>query len=254
MDVKQDIVIQKYKYSKVCIPSKAFRETNALEPIPFGCGCLKSCEDEETCLCLAQHNCFYVDDHLCDLNNKEPLFECNECCSCSNECRNRLVQLGSKYVFQVFQTENKGFGLKSTMHVTKGSFVIEYVGELLTETEAKTRMSKYTPHSSCYLYALREFFGDKKTSHFIDASKVGNESRFINHSCDPNLIMIPVRVNTLFPHFTLFALKDIPLDGELTFDYGVQHMDKVDEQKQCRCLCSSSNCCGVLPFDQGLFL
>ncbi len=52
----------------------------------------------------------------------------------------------------------------------------------------------------------------------MDANKYGNIARFINHSCEPNLV--PVKVFThhqdlRFPHIALFASRKIPKGQEL---------------------------------------
>jgi len=98
---------------------------------------------------------------------------------------------------------------------------------------------------------------------------IGNIGRYINHSCDPNLIMVPVRVSSMVPHLALFARKKIKKGDELCFDYG--DLDRETSSKmslatddveseavsksgtnRTRCLCSSDNCVGVLPYDPQL--
>ncbi|MFQ6665903.1 hypothetical protein Gotur_032457 [Gossypium turneri] len=58
--------------------------------------------------------------------------------------------------------------------------------------------------------------------YFIDASKYGNVSRFINHSCSPNLVNHQVLVDSMDchrAHIGLYASQDISVGEELTFDY-----------------------------------
>ncbi|KAL1183552.1 hypothetical protein V6Z11_A02G190800 [Gossypium hirsutum] len=58
--------------------------------------------------------------------------------------------------------------------------------------------------------------------YFIDASKYGNISRFINHSCSPNLVNHQVLVDSMDchrAHIGLYASQDISVGEELTFDY-----------------------------------
>jgi len=66
---------------------------------------------------------------------------------------------------------------------------------------------------------------DEGTS--IDASRGGDASAFINHSCAPNLFTRTQRGRVLF-----FALHDIARGEELTLDYGISHHDG---RKRCRC-------------------
>uniref|UniRef100_W5LVE4 SET domain-containing protein n=1 Tax=Lepisosteus oculatus TaxID=7918 RepID=W5LVE4_LEPOC len=52
----------------------------------------------------------------------------------------------------------------------------------------------------------------------IDSYRMGNEARFINHSCDPNCEMQKWSVNGVY-RIGLFALKDMSSGTELTYDY-----------------------------------
>ncbi|KAG1662354.1 hypothetical protein FOA52_000019 [Chlamydomonas sp. UWO 241] len=77
----------------------------------------------------------------------------------------------------------------------------------------------------------------------IDAGHVGNAARFINHSCDPNLIVQPVFTrdsrNTLHYYVALFAgKKDIPAYSEVTYDY-IALMTHVAGSS---CMCGAHNC------------
>lgn len=67
-------------------------------------------------------------------------------------------------------------------HILRHSFVIEYVGEVLSPAQFGRRKKQYAKdpsHSHHYFMAL-------KTDQIIDATRKGNVSRFINHSCEPN--------------------------------------------------------------------
>ena len=60
-----------------------------------------------------------------------------------------------------------------------GTFVIEYVGEILEIDEFEERTLRYSASEHFYFMALNG-------KEIIDASRKGNSSRFINHSCEPN--------------------------------------------------------------------
>lgn len=176
----------------------------------------------------------------------EPIYECNDCCSCDKSCINRVTQIPTSLTFNIVEYTFKGRGLTCSQNITKGTFVIEYIGKRITEDEAKVQL-QLKEVSDCYLYVLVEHFGETKCSFYIDARDEGNIARFINHSCQPNLEMIPVRVNGQDPHFALFASKDILAGSELTFSYG--HTNLIDNgHKLKKCLCESDNCSGFLPF------
>ena len=38
---------------------------------------------------------------------------------------------------------------------------------------------------------------------------IGNIGRYANHSCDPNIVIVPVRIQTVIPHLALVASRDI---------------------------------------------
>lgn len=68
------------------------------------------------------------------------LFECNPACDCNEiRCNNRVVQNGMMKRFQLFRTDGKGWGLRTLRFIAKGSYVCEYVGEIITDSEADQR-------------------------------------------------------------------------------------------------------------------
>ena len=63
----------------------------------------------------------------------------------------------------------------------RGSFIREYVGEVLGFKEFKHRVKQYARDQNRHYY-----FMALNADEVIDATVKGNISRFINHSCDPN--------------------------------------------------------------------
>jgi histone-lysine N-methyltransferase SETMAR len=138
--------------------------------------------------------------------------------------------------------------------------VCEYAGEVLGELEAELRNQQDRKNQSGnYIYWIRENFGDKNvTQTIVDPTTLGNIGRYLNHSCDPNLVACPVRIDCLVPTIAFFATRSIQREEELTFDYGVNSDNatsdvtilKSDEslEQLTLCLCHSKNCRGKLPF------
>jgi len=62
-----------------------------------------------------------------------------------------------------------------------GTFVMEYVGEVLDYRAFKSRTRRYA-RENCEHHYFMALSADE----VIDSAKKGNVSRFINHCCDPN--------------------------------------------------------------------
>jgi len=82
---------------------------------------------------------------------------------------------------KVFKTEKKGWGLLATKTIPSGVFTMEYCGEVCTSGDFELRKKEYVKDKRRHYY-----FMSLKTDEILDATRKGNLSRFINHSCDPN--------------------------------------------------------------------
>ena len=55
----------------------------------------------------------------------------NYIAACISDCPNRVVQHGRRCPLVIFRTENgRGWGVKALKSIKKGTFVMEYVGEV----------------------------------------------------------------------------------------------------------------------------
>ena len=188
------------------------------------CECSRDLCTKRSCLCPKNNNAVFAYDKLKRilLEPGSPIYECNKLCKCGNDCTNRVIQKGLNARVCIFRTENgRGWGLKAREFIKKGRFVVEYVGEIITNDEAEERGKMYDAIHQTYLFDLD--FNDRDAPVFtIDAFKYGNVSHFINHSCDPNLHVYSAWVDTpdpRLPRIGLFAKRDIHVSEELTFDY-----------------------------------
>lgn len=145
-----------------------------------------------------------------------------------------------------------GKGVRAKEKIPHGSFVVEYLGELIDSRHAED-LFQIRAHlgEPNYIMHLREFNSDGKNirTTIIDARNYSNTARFINHSCEPNLIVIPVRIGNFVPHAALFALRDIHAGEEIAYNYnGVQQaLDTNIANNKIHCFCGSSKCKGFLP-------
>lgn len=184
------------------------------------------------------------------------MFECNALCACGEACQSRVVQNGLRVQLGIFCTENRGWGVESLDALRQGSFVCEYAGEVIDFHQARARQMCQTTQDRNYIIAVQERWGEERIGQtFVDPAQVGNVGRFLNHSCQPNLVMVPVRVHSHIPRLALFTNCDVKPGEELTFDYSGGHQvreqeDKAGEDpKRKVCLCGVPNCTGFLPLD-----
>ncbi|XP_023647402.2 histone-lysine N-methyltransferase EHMT1-like [Paramormyrops kingsleyae] len=202
------------------------------------CVCKDDCSSAH-CMCSQLSlGCWYDKEGrlLSEFSREEPplIFECNHACSCWRTCKNRVVQNGFRVRLKLFRTSTMGWGVQTLQDIPQGTFVCEYVGEIISDAEADVR------EDDSYLFNLDNKVGDV---YCVDARFYGNISRFINHMCEPNLF--PVRVFTThqdlrFPHIAFFASKNISAGDELGFDYG-NHFWEI-KSKYFACQCSSPKC------------
>lgn len=114
--------------------------------------------------------------------------------------------------------EGKGRGIIAERRFQRGEFVIEYVGDLISTTEAAEREKRYAldENAGCYMY----YFKHKNQQYCIDATEdTGKLGRLVNHSRNGNL-MTKVVVVKQKPHLVLIAKDDIEPGEELCYDYG----------------------------------
>ncbi|KAI1504523.1 SET domain-containing protein [Biscogniauxia marginata] len=199
------------------------------------------------------------------LLSRNPIYECHESCACGQDCPNRVVERGRKVPLQIFRTANRGWGVRSTVDIKKGQFVDKYMGEIITAQEANRRRAKshFAQRKDVYLFALDKFSDPDSYDERlrgppleVDGEFMSGPTRFVNHSCEPNLRIFARVGDHADKHIhdlALFAIRDIPRGEELTFDYvdGVDDSenDALDPEKQkdmTRCLCGSEDCRGYL--------
>uniref|UniRef100_A0A3Q1I6Q4 Ash1 (absent, small, or homeotic)-like (Drosophila) n=1 Tax=Anabas testudineus TaxID=64144 RepID=A0A3Q1I6Q4_ANATE len=175
---------------------------------------------------------------LDDCLNRMSFAECSpSTCPCGDQCNNQHIQRHEwVQCLERFRAEGKGWGIRTKEPLRSGQFIIEYLGEVVSEHEFRSRMmEQYFSHSGHYCLNL-------DSGMVIDSYRMGNEARFINHSCEPNCEMQKWSVNGVY-RIGLFALKDISSGTELTYDYNF-HSFNTEEQQACKC--GSESCRGII--------
>lgn len=171
-----------------------------------------------TCDCFLTHAETERGEMGCgdDCLNRMLLIECGPKCVVADRCTNRRFQTHDNSACNIFKTEKKGYGLIATSYISAGQFIMEYVGEVLNSKQFEKRANDYSKQMNAHYY-----FMALSSDCVIDATKKGNISRFINHSCDPNAETQKWTVNGEL-RIGFFSKKPIMPEDEITFDYQFQ--------------------------------
>lgn len=157
-------------------------------------------------------------------------------------------------------------GVRSSVVIQPGQYVDKYVGEIITSDEADRRRkeSNVAERKDVYLFALDKFSDPESMDprlagppYEVDGEFMSGPTRFINHSCSPNLrsfARVGDHADKHIHDLALFAIRSIPAGEELTFDYvDGEETDLVEDsndpakrQDMTRCLCGSEDCRGYL--------
>ena len=115
-------------------------------------------------------------------------------------------------------------GCYTTAPIRKGTLVVEYVGERLTNEQAD---DLYDDVPMTYLFGL------DTGKHVVDGYGV---AAFINHCCQPNC-----ETDIIGGRIWIIALRDIEAGEELTYDYNL-----FDGEDDAPCLCRAPRCRGSM--------
>lgn len=139
--------------------------------------------------------------------------------------------------FALRRSPIQGTGAFALRRIRKGTRIIEYVGERISNDEADRR---YDDESMSRHHTFL-FIADEHT--VIDGAVGGNDSRFINHSCEPNCEAVDVKGRVFIE-----ALRTIYPGEELTYDYAYDRDGVNDEmwEKLYVCHCGTAACRGTI--------
>lgn len=150
----------------------------------------------------------------------------------------------------------KGWTLHSLDKIPRGGFIGIYTGEVITAETAKERMK--TGWNSEYQFDLSKFESDD-CSLVVDALEIGNPTRFMNHSCDPNVATItsyiPSKSGGLISYVSFFAVRKIKVVDELQIFYrscrgdGTKGKNKQQIEAENVCLCDTIYCDGYVRWE-----
>lgn len=222
------------------------------------------------------HKSYNCNSMLC--TNAALYMECtNESCNVSAElCQNRVITNKQWKNVEPFKTELKGWGLRACESISRGEFIIEYLGEVINNqmcieriTAQNDRIDQLTEryndkhdklidaeidrlyslgHRRIQRSSIRVYCDKPAVAAYyyltldddiiLDANKYGTDARYLNHSCEPNCCVQKWLVDT---HLcaAVYAVKDIECGEELCIDY---KYDRIGDLERQRCYCGESTC------------
>ena len=143
--------------------------------------------------------------------------------------------------FIVRRSHIAGRGAFATRIIPKGTRIVEYIGERISHEEADRRYesaaARRRRRHHTMLFAV-------SANACIDATRRGNEARYINHSCAPNCEAIQ-EAERVF----IFARRNIVPGDELTYDYRFERelaSSLAEAKRKYPCRCGASTCRGTI--------
>ncbi|KAJ0816119.1 putative [histone H3]-lysine(4) N-trimethyltransferase chromatin remodeling SET family [Helianthus annuus] len=204
-----------------------------------GCNCVAGCSQD--CFCAKRNGGdFAYDSNGLLVRGKPLIFECGPHCRCPATCQNRVSQKGLRNRFEVFRSQETGWGVRSLDLIQAGSFICEYTGVVLTREQAQLftmngdslvypnrfgeRWAEWGDLSQIFTDYVRPTYPSVPPLDFgMDVSRMRNLACYMSHSSCPNVLVQLVlydHSNIAFPHLMLFAMENIPPMRELSLDYG----------------------------------
>jgi hypothetical protein len=136
----------------------------------------------------------------------------------------------------------QGRGVFAIADIAEGERIVEYTGERITHEEAGRRYDdEAVRRHHTFLFSIDDDV-------CVDGGRGGNESRFINHSCEPNAHSVVQK-----KRIHIVALRAIEAGEEVVYDYWYSTDDTYTDEDRRRlypCRCGAATCRGTLAAPQ----
>ncbi|KAG0606837.1 hypothetical protein M758_9G172100 [Ceratodon purpureus] len=185
-------------------------------------------DDGVGCSCKSQDVC----GEDCECRTQS--MSCSKDCKCSDKCSNKPFRKDKR--LKVCKTAHCGWGAFAAEAIKKDEFVIEYTGEVINDAMCEKRLWEMKGRRSICNFYMCEIAKD----FIIDATRKGNASRYLNHSCLPNCRLEKWRVDGE-TRVGVFAGRNIAAGEELNYDYKY-----VEFGPNVTCRCGAPNCRGAI--------
>lgn len=131
---------------------------------------------------------------------------------------------------QVRKSALHGQGVFARRRIPAGTRIFEYEGKRISSEQADRQVAS-DPNDP-----FHTFFFMLSSGKIIDGNQDGNDSRWINHSCEPNC---ETEEDEKGERVFVVAMRDIERGEELSFDYALviegRKTKKVRDQYACYC-------------------
>lgn len=116
-------------------------------PFRSGCDCDDDCSNKSKCSCWQltlsgskQHGGYSF--KRLESRVGTGIYECNPSCKCSKKCLNRVVSARIEQKLEIYETTDRGYGLRCQTDLPKGTFIACYFGDILHGKTADERAMK----------------------------------------------------------------------------------------------------------------
>lgn len=139
--------------------------------------------------------------------------------------------------YEVHRSPIHGNGVFARRNIEAGECIVEYEGERITSDESAVRAEKSGgPVNHTFFFSLAD-------GNVIDGGSGGNDSRFINHACEPNCEAYEEDGRVF-----IYSLHEIEKGEELYYNYALiyeeRHTRAVKKMFECRC--GAPSCTGTM--------
>ncbi len=139
--------------------------------------------------------------------------------------------------YEVRRSDIHGNGVFARRKIDAGEKIVEYEGERITADESAIRAERGGgPVNHTFFFSLAD-------GNVIDGGSGGNDSRFINHACEPNCEAYEEDGRVF-----VYSLQEIDKGEELNYNYALiyeeRHTAAVKKLFECRC--GAPSCTGTM--------
>ena len=147
------------------------------------------------------------------------------------------VAPAASVAYEVRRSDIHGNGVFARRKIDAGERIVEYEGERISSDESAIRAEKGGgPINHTFFFSLAD-------GNVIDGGSGGNDSRFINHACEPNCEAYEEDGRVF-----VYSLQVIEKGEELNYNYALiyeeRHTAAVKKLFECRC--GAPSCTGSM--------